>query len=176
MSDKKDNGASQPQQVPLIVNGQYIKDLSFESPNSPGILTELQGQQPAISINFNVSTARIENAGAPSNLHEVVLELTAEMKVKEKVGFLVELKYAGVFTVNVPDEHLNAVLLIECPRLLFPYARQVLSELTQGGGFMPLILQPIDFSAMYQARANNELNNLDAEVAEMVAEKGTPKN
>lgn len=176
MSNTQGNGGNEQQQAPLIINGQYIKDLSFESPNSPIILTELQGKQPSISVNFNVSTAHIQADGNPSNLHEVVLEIHAELKLDQKVGFLVELKYAGVFTLNVPAEHLNAVLLIECPRILFPFARQVLADVTQGGGFMPLMLQPIDFGAMYQANANKQLSELDAEVADIVAKKGTPEN
>lgn len=176
MSNAQGNGGNEQQQAPLIINGQYIKDLSFESPNSPMILTELQNKQPSINVNFNVSTANLQSDGKPANAHEVVLEIQAEMKLDNKVGFLVELKYAGVFTVNVPAEHLNAVLLIECPRILFPFARQVLSDVTQGGGFMPLMLQPIDFGAMYQANANKQLSDLDAEVADIVANKDSSEN
>ena len=184
MIDTPGNGADkdahkQPPQPPLMVNGQYVKDLSFESPNSPGILSELQKHQPNITINVNIINALIEGPGVPANLYEVVLELHAELKLDDKVGFIVELKYAGVFTLNVPKEHLTAFLQVECPRILFPFARQILADSTQAGGFMPLMLQPIDFAAMYQARIQHDMNNLsadvtkmDADVAKMVTEKG----
>ena len=175
MNDKSGNGADkgetkQPQQPALMVNGQYVKDLSFEAPNSPGILTELQKHQPSININVNIINALIEGENVPANLYEVVLDLHAELKLEDKVGFIAELKYAGVFTLNVPQEHLAAFLQIECPRILFPFARQILADTTQSGGFMPLMLQPIDFAAMFQARAQHELSGLDADVAKMVAD------
>lgn len=157
MSDTQDNGAGgngtseQAAQAGLVVNGQYLKDLSFESPNSPGILADLQkGVKPDVNINVNVSTAKLEGPETPDNMHEVVLELHAELKVGEQVGFIVELKYGGVFTITAPEEHVKAFSLIECPRVLFPFARQIMAEATQNGGFMPLMLQPIDFAAMYQ--------------------------
>ncbi len=152
MSDTQPTTAPEnEQQAPaLIINGQYVKDLSFESPNAPDILSDMQSHKPDININVNVSSTKI-NVSTPANLHEVVLEIQAKMTMNEKVGFIVELKYAGVFTLNVPAEHEKPVTLIECPRLLFPFARQILSDTTQSGGFMPLMLQPIDFAAMYQA-------------------------
>ena len=151
MSDTQDGNATpKPQQSPLIVNGQYLKDLSFEAPNSPDILSDMHNHQPEINVNVNVTTAKIEGTPA-NNLHEVVLELHAELKLNGKVGFIAELKYGGVFTVNVPEEHVRPFTLIECPRILFPFAREILANATQNGGFMPLMLQPIDFAAMYQA-------------------------
>lgn len=149
MSDTQDK--SPEEQAPaLVVNGQYIKDLSFESPNSPGVLADMQSHKPDINVSVNVSSNKID-VSVPGNLHEVILEIQAELKLNDQVGFLVELKYAGVFTLNVPAEHEKPVTLIECPRLLFPFARQIMSDVTQSGGFMPLMLQPIDFAAMYQA-------------------------
>lgn len=166
--DKQD---ADEQQLAIIVNGQYIKDLSFEAPGSPAILAELQdGQQPDINVNFNVKAGKIEGQPA-NNLFEVVLELQAEMKLNDKIGFIVELQYGGIFTLNVPEEHLNAVQMIECPRILFPYVRSILSDVTRDGGFVPLFLQPIDFNAMYQAGVQQDLKNLDAQVAEIVDEK-----
>jgi preprotein translocase subunit SecB len=174
MSDTPGNGAADPQQQqpPIAINGQYIKDLSFESPNSPTILGEMQNltEQPNINISVNISTAKLEGPDSSPNLYEVVLEMQAELKVAEKTGYIVELKYGGVFTLNVPEEHLTAVLMIECPRMLFPYARQILSDTTQSGGFMPLMLQPIDFAGMYHNRLANEANDLNAEVSKMSEE------
>lgn len=178
MIDTPGNGADkdahqQPHQPPLMVNGQYVKDLSFEAPNSPGILSDLQKHQPNININVNIINALVEGPGVPPNLYEVTLELHAELKLDDKVGFITELKYAGVFTLNVPKEHLTAFLQVECPRILFPFARQILADSTQAGGFMPLMLQPIDFAAMYQARMQREVASLGDEVAKLAAEKGT---
>ena len=173
MSDTQNTGAGNEQQQlpPVIINGQYVKDLSFESPNAPGIYKEMQSTQPEIKINVNIEHAKVEG-GEAVNTYEVVLEFTTELKVGEKVGFICELKYAGVFTLNVPEEHLQAFLLIECPRMLFPFARQIISDTTQHGGFVPLLLQPIDFAAMYQQNVKSQVANLDAEVAEAIKGKG----
>ncbi len=170
MNDKPGNGVDE-QPSAIIINGQYIKDLSFEAPGSPAILAELQtGQQPDINVNFNVKAGKIEGQDA-NNLFEVILELQAEMKLHDKIGFIVELQYGGVFTLNVPQEHLQAVQLIECPRILFPFARAILADVTRDGGFVPLLLQPVDFNAMYQAGVHQDLNDVDAQVAQMVEEK-----
>jgi len=174
MNDKPANGADgadAPQQPPLAINGQYVKDLSFESPNAPGVLTELQNTQPDINVNVDVQATKVEGTGN-ENLYEVVLDINSQLKLGEKIGFVVELKYAGIFTINVPQEHLGAMLLIECPRLLFPYARNILSDTTRDGGFVPLQLQPIDFVAMYQANLAQQAQNLDAEIQNTIKEHG----
>jgi len=170
MSDNSGNGGETAQQAPLAVNGQYIKDLSFESPNAPGILAELQNQQPDVNVNVDVQAAKLEGQPA-NNMYEVILDVRAELKLGEKTGFIVELKYAGVFTINVPEEHLSAMLLIECPRILFPFARNILADATRDGGFVPLLLQPIDFAAMYQANLAQQVKQADADVAELVKSK-----
>lgn len=156
MSDTQNTGADgqQQQQPPVIFNGQYIKDLSFESPNAPGIFKEMQQTQPDTKVSVNIGHAKIENADNDGT-YEVVLELNVAMQVGEKTGFICELKFAGVFTLNVPEEHLQAFILIECPRLLFPFARQIISDATQQGGFAPLLLQPIDFTALFQQNLQN---------------------
>ncbi|MFC1673022.1 protein-export chaperone SecB [Pseudomonadota bacterium] len=177
MNDAPANGADQAQQQPpMLLNGQYIKDLSFESPNAPGILSNLQGAQPDVNINVDVSANKLE--GGDDNLYEAVLEIKAEMKIEDKVGFIFELQYAGVFTLNVAEEHLSPMLLIECPRMLFPFARNIVAETTRDGGFMPLMLQPLDFAAMFQqnlqaqaGKLGDDVADLDAEVAKMAEEK-----
>jgi len=132
---------------PIAVNAQYTKDLSFEAPGAPDIYALMQKESPDISVNVNVSVNPIQDA-----TFEVVLEITAECKLQEKIAFILELEYAGVFTLAVPKEHYQPVLLIECPRLLFPYARNILSDVSRDGGFPPLMLGPLDFATMYQAR------------------------
>ncbi len=136
---------------PLMVNVQYIKDLSFEVPNAPEIYATLRSQ-PAVQINLDVQEGQ--------NVYEVVLSVKAEAREAVQNGsgegravFVAELHYAGVFTLNnVPPEAVEPLLLIECPRLLFPFARTVLSDVTREGGFPPVLLQPIDFVGLWQAR------------------------
>lgn len=132
---------------PIIVNAQYTKDLSFEAPLAPSIFAELQGKQPDINLNINVSANPVKD-----KVVEVIIEARAECKTGDKVVYILELEYAGVFTLNVPDEHLQPIMLIECPRLLFPFARNILADVTRDGGYPPLMLGPLDFAGMYQAK------------------------
>ena len=137
--------AGAPDEQALIVNAQYIKDLSFEVPGAPTIFGLLNEEAPDISVNVNVSANPLQE-----KTFEVILSIQAQCKIKEKVGFILELEYAGVFTLNLPDEHIQPVLLIECARLLFPFARNILADVSRDGGFPPLMLGPIDFAAMFQ--------------------------
>jgi preprotein translocase subunit SecB len=139
--------AGETNSVALTVNGQYIKDLSFEVPGAPQIYTQMQGQQPEIPIHVDVDTARV----GPEQF-EVTLQLKVEATLGDKKIFIVELAYGGIFTVRVPQEHLHPVLMIECPRLLFPFARNIVADMTRDGGFPPLLIQPIDFGGLYQQR------------------------
>lgn len=134
---------------PISVNGQYIKDLSFEVPSAPGIFADMREQSPDIPIHVDINAAKLEEG-----LFEVVLHLKIEAHLPDKPVFIVELAYAGLFTLNVPTEHLQPVLLIECPRILFPFARNIIADVTRDGGFPPLMLQPIDFVALYRSRAD----------------------
>lgn len=133
------------QRPPLVINAQYVKDLSFEVPGAPGIFTQLQQRPPEIAIKVDVQARPLEN-----DIYEVVLETRADCTSGEAVAFILELSYAGVFTLNVPPQDVRPVLLIECPRMLFPYARQILSSTTLNGGFLPLMLGPVDFAALYE--------------------------
>ena len=142
-----DTPTPQAEQPALQVNGQYIKDLSFEIPAAPQVFLEPQGQNPEIPIHVDVNASSL----AP-NLYEVVLHLHIEAKLPAKPLFIVELDYAGLFTVNVPEDQVHPVLMIECPRLLFPFARNIVADLTRDGGFPPLMIQPLDFVALYRAR------------------------
>jgi preprotein translocase subunit SecB len=126
---------------------QYVKDLSFESPGAPN---SLRGRDKAPSININVNV----NANPMSETDfDVNLTLTAKANVDKEVLFNVELVYGGVFRIaGFPKEHVLPVLFIECPRLLFPFARQIVAEATRNGGFPPLMLDPIDFAQMFQRK------------------------
>lgn len=138
-------GAPDEGAPPIVINAQYTKDLSFEAPTAPGIFTAMQDNGPDVKVGVNVDFTEFEN-----NVFEVVLRIEASCSVGDEAAFLLELDYAGLFTVNVEDEVRGAVLLIECPRLLFPFARNILADVSRDGGFPPLMLGPMDFAAMYQ--------------------------
>jgi preprotein translocase subunit SecB len=145
------NGGEQPQGTApqLNVLAQYIKDFSFENPNSPRALAASQ-TQPAINIQINVGLGQL----APTDFEvSLKLEGKAESADPAMLLFAFDLTYSGVFRVqNVPQEQLHPVLMIECPRLLFPFARELIATSVRGGGFPPLLLDPVDFVALYQNR------------------------
>ena len=130
----------------LMVLAQYTKDLSFENPNAPGSLQ--QTTQPQINISVNV----VANPLSDTDI-EVTLRLEGKAETAGSVMFNIELDFAGVFRMqNVPQEQVQALVLIECPRLLFPFAREIIATAVRNGGFPPLMLDPIDFVALYQQR------------------------
>ena len=125
----------------LIVNAQYIKDLSFENPRAPQSLTQ-QTTAPAVDINVDVNAQNLN-----PETYEVVLTIKASAKINDDALFLLELVYGAVVTVrNMPRDMLPAVLLVETPRLMFPFARNIIADATRDGGFPPLMVNPIDFS------------------------------
>ena len=144
------NGNGTPQEgapPQLNVLAQYTKDLSFENPNAPSSLQQ-QGQQPAINIQINVSANNIA-----ANEFEVTLHIDGKAETGGKVLFSFDLAYAGVFRiVNVPQENLHPLVMIECPRLLFPFAREIVAGAVVHGGFPPLMLDPVDFVSLYRQK------------------------
>ena len=129
----------------LIVHAQYIKDFSFENPNAPKVLVENLGQ-PDVQINVSVAAKLIGE-----NQYEVLLNLGAKAVAGETPMFLVDLTYAGLVSPQgVTGDDINPLIMIEAPRLLFPFARALISDATRDGGFMPLNIQPVDFVAVYQ--------------------------
>jgi preprotein translocase subunit SecB len=141
------NGNAAKTQATLNVLAQYVKDLSFESPGAPN---SLRGREKAPGINISVNV----NANPLSDKEfDVNLTLNAKAAVDKDVLFNVELVYGGVFRIEgFPQEHMLPLLFIECPRLLFPFARQIVAEATRNGGFPPLMLDPIDFAQMFQQK------------------------
>ncbi len=152
MTDANGNGASQDLAPQMNVLAQYTKDLSFENPNAPRSLTSQQGA-PEISIQVNVNLRQL----AASD-YEVELLLEGSAVEGANTLFRFELNYGGVFRVqNVPEQDLQPILMIECPRLLFPFAREIVANAIRGGGFPPLLIDPIDFVSLYRQRlAENE--------------------
>jgi preprotein translocase subunit SecB len=143
------NGGPQPQLgVPQItVLTQYVKDLSFENPHAPRSLAPTT-QQPSISIPVNVDAAPMSDTD-----FEVTLRVEGKAESQGTLLFGFELVFAGIFRIqNVPPESMQPAVLIECPRLLFPFAREIIATITRNGGFPPLLLNPIDFVALYRQR------------------------
>ena len=148
MPETATNGAAaQPVPVKMNVLAQFVRDLSFEN-----ILSQKGAQgdvQPDVQVQVNLDAKK----RTTDNQYEVILKLQVTSKAKESDDtlFVIELEYAGVFHIeNVPDEQLHPFLLIECPRMLFPFARRIVSDVTRDGGFPPLNLETIDFLQLYR--------------------------
>jgi len=154
MSDTPANGNGQAAEnqaatagptAQIQVLAQYVKDLSFENPAAP---LSLQGQKPALEVGVDVQAR-----GLGVDQYEVSIRIRADAKSANQTIFVCELTYAGVFMLkNLAQENVQPVLLIECPRQLFPFARRVVADTTRDGGFPPLLLDPIDFLTLYRAQ------------------------
>jgi preprotein translocase subunit SecB len=151
MTQNKELGDNEQQmQRQIVINIQYIKDLSFENPGAPDSLVGRE-EAPKIGVSVDVKVQRLAQ-----NSFEVALVVSASAEANEKKLFVVEVAYAGVFTINVPEAELEQVLMIYCPNMLFPYVRRVVSDSVRDGGFPPLMLDPIDFAALYIRHKNEE--------------------
>ena len=155
---RRAKGDSQPQapddrprapiQAQLAVLAQYVKDLSFESPNAPQSL-QGPGQNPQLKVSVNVNAG-----GRGEDAYEVALQLEVHAKSDQGVIYNVELVYGGLFRLTgVPQNLLQPVLFVDCPTLLFPFLRRVLADVIRDGGFPPLMLDPIDFGRLYAQNA-----------------------
>tara|TARA_Y100001001_G_scaffold81364_1_gene79254 strand:- start:361 stop:870 length:510 start_codon:yes stop_codon:yes gene_type:complete len=131
----------------MTVHHQYVKDFSFENPNAPETMAGGQSQ-PALSANVNMQAKQLDKDQA---LYEVTLNVTATAKREEKVLFMAEIDYGLLLSVpNVPEEHRHPLLLIEGPKLAFPFVRQILANAIQNGGYPPLLLNPVNFEELYK--------------------------
>lgn len=140
-----DNQATAVPAAQIQILAQYVKDLSFENPAAP---MSLQGQKPALEVSVDVQAR-----GLGIDQYEVSIRIRADAKSANQTVFVCELTYSGIFMLkNITPENVQPVLLIECPRQLFPFARRVVADTTRDGGFPPLMLDPIDFVALYQQR------------------------
>lgn len=137
-----ENTAAESAGPSLQIMVQYVRDLSFENPGAPNF----GGIQPEIGVNANVGARKLSDTD-----FEVGLKFRIEAKSEDTVQFIAELEYCGVFRLmNIPEEEIRPVMLIEAPRQLFPFARRVLADATRDGGYPPIMLDPIDFLALYQ--------------------------
>lgn len=138
---------------PITIKAQYTKDLSFENPNIIKLLTENSNEAPNINVNVHVEAKALEN-----NDFEVTLNIQAKASIEKMDVFITELSYAGIFGIaeEVAQDSLRPLVLIECPRLLFPFARNIIAETTRDGGVPPLMLNPVDFVEMYRQQQSQE--------------------
>lgn len=151
------NDAPQDVGPPVSILAQYVRDLSFENPNTPDSLRAGQGA-PEMSINIGMDARRLEDSNIP-HLYEVVLSARAEAKRQDTTVFIAEILYGVTVSIHekVPLENHHPLLLIEIPHQAFPHVRQILSDLTMQGGYPPLLLNPVDFQALYMQRFATEM-------------------
>jgi preprotein translocase subunit SecB len=142
---------NEPQAPHISVNAQYIKDLSFENPGAPGNLVVPEKPQIDLALDLNI------NKLPDQDYYEVEIIIDAKAESQGNTMFIVDLKYAGVFNlINIPEDQISAILAVHCPALIFPYARKIIADVTQDGGFQPLMLDPIDFGALYTKKISEE--------------------
>jgi preprotein translocase subunit SecB len=173
MSDTSVPPPSEPTQLenppasPIRIMGQYIKDLSFETPHAPEIFATLRTEAPEIPIGLDTV---VRHLGGPS--FEVTLSVQLEAVVSGKKAFILELAYGAVVEINqqmVPEQHVHPVLMIEVPRQMFPFVRQLVADITGNGGFPPLMLQVFDFADMYRKKFGDPLATAAAPEGEPAA-------
>jgi preprotein translocase subunit SecB len=153
------NGGPQPdpQAAPpqLNVLAQYVKDFSFENPNAPRSL-QPSNQQPQINIQINVNASPMQGAQGQSDF-EIELKIEGKAEIGNALLFAFDLVYGGVFRIqNVPQDSIHPVLMIECPRLLFPFAREIIASVVRNGGFPPLYIDPVDFVGLYRQKMTEQ--------------------
>ncbi|PCJ29500.1 MAG: protein-export chaperone SecB [Rickettsiales bacterium] len=145
MSTQAPNNEDMPH---IAVNAQYIKDFSFENPGAPGTLSGFE-EAPQIDLALDLNIQKMPE----DNYYEVEIAINAKAVIKKEVLFIVDLKYAGVFTlINIPEEQLEMLLAVHCPAIIFPYARKIIADATQDGGFQPLMIDPVDFGVLYNKK------------------------
>lgn len=178
MAEDTPAAAANPQQaaVPTInIVGQYVRDMSFENPDAPGSILA-GGAAPSFNVSINVSVKKQQE-----EIYAVEIPINVKAERDSKVLFNVELIYGGLFRIkNVPENQVAPILMVECPRLLFPFARQVVANVSQSGGFPPVMLEPVDFAAIYrqnlqrmqQAAQSGQQSASDAEGSSEGADAG----
>lgn len=144
MAEAKQTAANQPE---FRMQKMYIKDFSFENPNVPEVFMN-QGTEPKVELNLQLKNKKIDK-----DHYEVALEVTAKVSADngEKTLFILELEHAAIFLLrNIPEEHMEMVLAVDCPTLLFPFTRQIASQVSTDGGFAPFLMEPVNFMGLYQ--------------------------
>jgi len=145
-NQKKDNN----QQLPIVIHTQYIKDMSFEIPHAPQIFRELT-VAPSVDVQVEVNANHMHD-----NFYNVSLSYKLNGEINAKKLFILELEYAAVVAINVPEEHKKPVLMVEIPRMMFPFIRSIVANAMIDGGLPPVMLNPVDFAAMLHNREYND--------------------
>ena len=148
--NEKNKSADGQENPAIVMNTQYIKDLSLEIPHAPEIFREIKAA-PQVNIDVDVKSEHMHD-----NYYNVALNIRMDGDANDKKLFIVELEYACVVSLNVPQEHLEPVLMIDIPRLIFPYARAIITNSLVEGGLPPFMINPIDFVTMYNNRKNKK--------------------
>ena len=157
MAENDTAGSQEKRENPVLrMQKMYIKDLSFENPHSPEIFRNNYRSEPDVELNLQLNNKKVGD-----DHWEVSLEVNAKVVTKEeepRVLFILEVEHAAVFLLrNIPEQHLPMVLAVECPTLLFPFTRQIISQISVDGGFMPFLMEPVNFMALFQnARKNKD--------------------
>jgi preprotein translocase subunit SecB len=152
----ENNSTGETKESPVLrMQKMYIKDFSFENPNAPEAFRITQKAEPNVELNLQINNKKVTD-----DHWEVSLEVTAKVETKEddpKVLFIMEIEHAGIFLLkNIPEEHMPMVLGVECPNQLFPFTRQVVSQVSVDGGFMPFLMEPINFLSLFQNAQKQE--------------------
>ena len=146
------NQADANAQPGFAIEKLYVKDASLEIPNAPQIFTDRT--PPQVSVELGNSAQKLDEG-----IYEVAIKVTLTSKIADKVAFLVEITQAGIFGIrNVPDDNMEMILAITCPNILFPYAREAVSDLVTRAGFAPVLLNPINFEALYMQQKEQAAN------------------
>lgn len=150
MAENETATSQEPKESPVLrMQKMYIKDFSFENPNSPEVFRENRKSEPNVELNLQLNNKKVGD-----DHWEVALEVNAKVATKEdeaRLLFMLEIEHAAVFLLrNIPEQHLPMVLGVECPTLLFPFTRQIISQISVDGGFMPFLMEPVNFMALFQ--------------------------
>ena len=170
--DQPATEGQQPDDQPtMVINAQYVKDLSFENPNAPNSLLQQNGE-PNVQVGIDTAAVQLEGS-----TFEVTLTVRAEGSSGDTSLFLVEAAYAGIFTLGeVPEEYVAPLLYVEAPRQLFPFARAIVAECVRDGGFPPLLIHPVDFMALFQQRAAQQAQAEAGPAGDAEGSTDTPPN
>jgi preprotein translocase subunit SecB len=145
MAEKKEETKENPV---FRMQKMYTKDLSFENPNAPAVYITPQKLEPTVEVNLKLNNKKMDD-----DHWEVAVQITAKISTKDdnKVMFILEIEHAGVFLLkNIPEEHIQMILAVDCPTLLFPFTRQIVSQVSTDGGFAPFLMEPVNFMALFQ--------------------------
>lgn len=147
MTNGNDEQGTNEEQALFHIEKIYTKDISFENPNSPGVYIE-PNSDPKVDLNLNIGNRQIDEDHWEVSLK---LSILARNSKDDSVMFEIEVEQAALFLLrNIPEEHISPLLGVDCPAIIFPYTRQIVSQLTSDGGFLPLLLEPFNFAALYQ--------------------------